>query len=101
MDSTFNSEGVDFRNLKRSYLSAGTSAMVYLTHLPGDMKVVLKSPHKFPCRDKLTESFERESSACLRREIEVLRHLGPHPRIVRFIAACEEELLLEYHPRVV
>ncbi|WEW60254.1 hypothetical protein PRK78_005739 [Emydomyces testavorans] len=99
MDLPFNAEGLDFRKLERSYLSAGTSAMVYLTHLSGGAKVILKSPHKFPRRDKLTESLEKESSACLKREIEVLRHLGSHPHIIHFIAACGDELLLEYHPK--
>jgi serine/threonine protein kinase len=89
-------QGIDFEKLERSFLSGGSSAIVYLTSLPGGGKAVLKCPHKFPRRDKATEAWERESSEHLKREIEILKHLGPHPRIVHFIAACEDELLLEF-----
>lgn len=99
MDLPFNADDIDFGKLERCYLSAGTSAIVYRTQLPGGATVVLKSPHKPVAQDEVSRSWEKESVACLKREIEVFKHLGPHPRIVRFIAAYENELLLEYHSK--
>jgi serine/threonine protein kinase len=98
MDLPFNAEGIDFRKLKLSFLSAGSTALVYTTLYEG-VKVALKGPHQFLERTKDAEALARENLASLRREIEIYKHLGPHHSIIHFIAASEDQLLLAYYQK--